>query len=87
MEPYFNHPRKEITEINSNLIEIMAPYRFPIGTWWGIGGFTLGSIINIMEGNLYDQLVSSGIFTFKMNKIFIYAQNIMTKFVTDTIWN
>ena len=39
MEPYFNHPKKEITEIDHCLTEIMAPYRFPMGL--GIGASTL----------------------------------------------
>ena len=37
-----NHPRKEITEINPNLIKILTSYRFPMGSWLlGIGGSTL----------------------------------------------
>ena len=41
VEPHFNHLRKGITKINPNMIKIMAPYIFPLGSWLGIGGFTL----------------------------------------------
>ena len=37
----FNHPQKKITEINPILMEIMEPYRFPMGSWLGIGGLAL----------------------------------------------
>ena len=33
--------KKEITEINPNVIEIMAPYRFPMRSWSGLGASTL----------------------------------------------
>ena len=32
---------QENTEINLNMIEIMEPYRFPMGSWSGIGASTL----------------------------------------------
>ena len=31
VEPWFYHPRKEIINISPNLIEILVPYRFPMG--------------------------------------------------------
>ena len=38
-ETLFQPPRKKkITEINPNLMEILVPYKFPMGSWSGIGG-------------------------------------------------
>ena len=56
MKPYFNHPQKTI-KISLNLVGIMAPYRFPMGTKSGLCGSALvaGSstgyygVVNIMD--------------------------------------
>ena len=34
MEPYFNHPRKEITEISPIMFENMAPCKSLMGSHW-----------------------------------------------------
>jgi hypothetical protein len=41
----FNHPQKEMTTIGRNLIRIMAPYGFPMGSRSGIGGSSLLMLI------------------------------------------
>ena len=41
VEPYFNHPQKEITEISPSMIETLVPHRFPMDSWSGIGSSIL----------------------------------------------
>ena len=49
VEPSFNMPRKEITKINPNLIEIIAPYRFPMEPWSGVDTSTLTTLIKSIQ--------------------------------------
>ena len=50
MDPYLNHPQKEIIEISPNLIEIPVAYRFPMGSWSGMDSSTLTLSIPFSDG-------------------------------------